>query len=223
MRLRAQGHAPSGGSGETEPRARNPGHRHPERDAAHGTGAEARGARRRGAWNRERANVSRETFAAPFGRVARSQGSGAKAWGPAQGLAPRARGHARSEAKDARSGNPGTRGTREAGTGVVTRGAGVGGRRGLGRATGAGAQGNTVGVSSETPTGSGCAARRWGSGTKRGFFSRERTALHDRGVPSRCARTEEPDVSPARVQRCVAAEPSSPQLPSAEATAIMQS
>ena len=170
MRLRAQGHAPSGGFGETEPSARNPGHRHPERDATHGTGPrrgehDAQGLGT-GSGRMFHVKHSRRPSAESPDRKAQARRRGA----PAQGLAPRARGHAGSEAKDARSGNPETQGTREAGTGVVTRGTGVGGRRGLGRAMRVGARGNMAGVSHETPAGSGCAACRWGRAQNRHFF-----------------------------------------------------
>ena len=140
----------------------------------------------------------------------------------AQGHAPRGGSGKRSPARGIR-GTDTRSGMRRTDRGRGARNGGWRGRRGLGRATRVGARGNMAGVSRETPAGSGCAARRWGRAQNRRFFSRERTALHDHGAPSRCARTEEPDVFPARVQLCVAAGPSSPQLPSAEATAIMQS
>lgn len=149
---------------------RNPGHRHPERDAAHETGPrrgehDAQGLGT-GSGRMFHVKHSRRPSAESPDRKAQARRRGA----PAQSLAPRARGHAGSEAKDARSGNPETQGTREAGTGVVTRGTGVGGRRGLGRAMRVGARGNMAGVSHETPAGSGCAACRWGRAQNRHFF-----------------------------------------------------
>ena len=133
---------PRGGFGETEPGARNPGHRHPERDAARGTGPrraehDAQGLGT-GSGRMFHVKHSRRPSAESLDRKAQARRRGA----PAQDLAPRAQGHAGSEAKDARSGNPETQGTREAGAGVVTRATGGVGREraGLGRATGAGAR-----------------------------------------------------------------------------------